>query len=118
MSFFINLKITPIIIPIPKPGKDHSDPNSYRPIALTSCFCKTMERMVYERLMWQLDMLGALSSFQCGFRKNRSTVDHLIRLETYIRSAFLNKEHVVVVVLFDIEKAYDTTLGNMVFYRT
>ena len=86
MSFFINLKITPIIIPIPKPGKDHSDPNSYRPIALTSCICKTMERMVYELLMWQLDMLGALSSFQCGFRNNRSTVDHLIRLETYIRS--------------------------------
>ena len=26
-----------IVIPIPKPGKDHSDPNSYRPISLTSC---------------------------------------------------------------------------------
>ena len=25
-----------VIIPIPKPGKDHSDPNNYRPIALTS----------------------------------------------------------------------------------
>ena len=25
------------IIPIPKPGKDHAEPNSYRPIALTSC---------------------------------------------------------------------------------
>ena len=97
-----------IIIPIPKPGKDHSDPNNYRPIALTSCICKTMERMVYERLMWQLEMLGALSPLQCGFRKNRSTVDHLIRFETYIRSAFSNKEHVVA-VLFDIEKAYDTT---------
>ena len=23
------------VIPIPKPGKDHSDPNNYRPIALT-----------------------------------------------------------------------------------
>ena len=34
------------IIPFPKPGKDHSNPTSYRPIALTSCTCKTMERMV------------------------------------------------------------------------
>ena len=67
-----------------------------------------MERMVYERLMWQLEMLGALSPFQCGFRKNRSTIDHLVRFETYVRSAFINKEHVVA-VLFDIEKAYDTT---------
>ena len=66
------------------------------------------ENGIYELLMWQLDMLGALSSFQCGFRKNRSTIDHLIWLETYIRSAFLNKEHVVA-VLFYIEKAYDTT---------
>ena len=31
-----------IVIPIPKPGKDHSDPNSYRPISLTSCVCKLL----------------------------------------------------------------------------
>ena len=29
------------IIPIPKPGKNTTNPNNYRPIALTSCFCKT-----------------------------------------------------------------------------
>ena len=34
------------IVAIPKPGKDSSDPNNYRPIALTRCLCKTMERMV------------------------------------------------------------------------
>ena len=34
------------VIPIPKPGKDHAEPTNYRPIALTSCLCKTMERMI------------------------------------------------------------------------
>ena len=34
------------VIPIPKPGKDRTDPNNYRPIALTSCLCKIMERMI------------------------------------------------------------------------
>ena len=34
------------IIPIPKPGKDPAEPNNYRPIALTSCLCKTLERMM------------------------------------------------------------------------
>ena len=34
------------VIPIPKPGKDHNVPNNYRPIALTSCVCKTLERMI------------------------------------------------------------------------
>ena len=97
-----------VVIPIPKPGKDHSDPNNYRPIALTSCLCKTMERMVYSRLLWQLEVVGALSVNQCGFRKNRSTTDHLVRFETFIRNALLNGDQVVS-VLFDLEKAYDTT---------
>ncbi|GFX59805.1 putative RNA-directed DNA polymerase from transposon X-element [Trichonephila clavipes] len=34
-----------IVIPILKPGKVATDPLNYRPIALTSCFCKTFERM-------------------------------------------------------------------------
>ena len=97
-----------VVIPVPKPGKDHSNSNNYRPIALTSCLCKTMERMVYVRLLWHLENIGALSPFQCGFRRNHSTSDHLVRFESFIRNAFINGNHVVS-VLFDLEKAYDTT---------
>ncbi|CAL4129033.1 unnamed protein product, partial [Meganyctiphanes norvegica] len=32
-----------LIMPIPKPGKDLSDPKSYRPISLLSCVGKTVE---------------------------------------------------------------------------
>lgn len=39
-----------VIVPILKPGKDPSDPASYRPIALTSQLGKTIERMVTQRL--------------------------------------------------------------------
>ena len=53
------------IIAIPKPGKDSSDPNNYRSIALTSCLCKTMERMVNNRLMWVLESKGVLASEHC-----------------------------------------------------
>ena len=31
--------------PIPKPGKDNTDPSNYRPIALTSYLCKTLEHI-------------------------------------------------------------------------
>ena len=97
-----------VIIPIPKPNKDHTIPSNYRPISLTSCLCKTMERMVNCRLVWYLEKFGHLSIFQCGFRKNRNTVDHLIRLETYIREAYKSNQQCVA-VFFDLEKAYDTT---------
>ncbi|GFX94820.1 uncharacterized protein TNCV_2378931 [Trichonephila clavipes] len=40
-----------IVIPILKPGKEATDPLNYRPIALTSCFCKTFERMINTRLV-------------------------------------------------------------------
>ena len=43
-----------LIISISKPGKNNFNPLNYRPIALTSCICKTVERMVNERLVWYL----------------------------------------------------------------
>ena len=97
------------IIHIPKPGKDNTDPSNYRPIALTSCLCKTLERMINTRLIWFLESNGLITNFQCGFRSKRSTsFDHLVRLETFVREAFIKKEHLTA-VFFDLEKAYDTT---------
>ena len=96
------------IIPIPKPNKDHTNPTNYRPIALTSCLCKTMERMINNRLNFYLESNNIISEHQSGFRKNRSTADQLVRLESYIRNAFVKKQHVVA-IFFDLEKAYDTT---------
>ena len=97
-----------IIIPIPKPNKDNTDPKNYRPIALTSCICKTMERMINDRLTWFLETNSIITEFQSGFRKQRSSTDQLIRFETFIRETFVLKQHAVA-VLFDLEKAYDTT---------
>ena len=76
------------IIPIPKPGKDPAEPYNYRPIALTSCLCKTLERMINKRLTWFLESNNHISRFQSGFRSDRSTTDNLVRLETFIRDAF------------------------------
>ena len=44
-----------IIIPILKPGKPSNLPSSYRPIALNSCLCKIMEKIVNTRLAWYLE---------------------------------------------------------------
>ncbi|GFU88377.1 putative RNA-directed DNA polymerase from transposon X-element [Trichonephila clavipes] len=62
-----------IVITILKPEKDPKNPLSYRPIALTSCLCKTLERVVNARLVYQLEKNKCIPLFQSGFRKGRST---------------------------------------------
>ncbi|GFS86618.1 probable RNA-directed DNA polymerase from transposon X-element [Trichonephila clavipes] len=94
-----------IVIPILKPA---TDPLSFRPIALTSCFCKTFERMVNTRLVYVLEKEKCISPLQSGFRKGRSTLDNLVFLESQIRDAFVRRNHLVS-LFFDIEKAYDRT---------
>ena len=69
---------------------------------------KTLERMINKRLVWYLESNNLITKLQSGFRAERSTNDNLVRLETFIRDAFIKREHVVA-VFFDLEKAYDTT---------
>ncbi|GBN29027.1 putative RNA-directed DNA polymerase from transposon X-element [Araneus ventricosus] len=97
-----------IVVPIPKPGKDKQYPNNYRPIALTSCLSKLLERMVSARLMHALERSKWFVPSQSGFRRRRNTIDNLLKLETAIREAFVRKKHLVS-IFFDIEKAYDRT---------
>ncbi|GBL93760.1 putative RNA-directed DNA polymerase from transposon X-element [Araneus ventricosus] len=97
-----------IVIPIPKPGKDKQDPNNYRPIALTSCLSKLLERMVGARLMQVLETSKWFTPSQSGFNKSRGTIDNFLKLETAIREAFVRKKHLVS-IFFGMEKSYDRT---------
>ena len=95
-------------IPIPKPGKDPFFPTSSRPISLTSCLCKLMEKLVAPRLVWFAEHNNLLSPSQSGSRKGRSTIHSLACLDEQIKWGFVNR-HTTVAVFFDIVKAYDTT---------
>ena len=43
------------MLPIHKKGKDKTKADSYRPISLTSCVGKLIERLVNNRLTWYLE---------------------------------------------------------------
>ena len=54
-----------IVIPIPKPGIDHSEPSNYRPTALTSCAYKTMEKISNNPLLSNIKCLINIYSQSC-----------------------------------------------------
>ena len=64
--------------------------------------------MINTRFIWYLDKSGILDRCQCGFRRHRSTMDHLVSLERYVRDAFARKQQAFG-LFFDLEKAYETT---------
>ena len=69
------------IIPMYKgKGKAVDSPKSYRPVALTSCLAKLMERLVSSRLIHLLEAGNKLAPCQAGFRKGRSTEEQLARI--------------------------------------
>ena len=94
-------------IPILKPDKSPHHPNSYRPIALSSCLSKIMEKMINKRLIWFLESNNLLSAHQTGFRKNCTPIDQLIKFDTFCREAFVEGMGAVA-VMFDLQKAYDS----------
>ena len=105
-----------IITPIPKPGKDSSDPSSYRPISLTSTMCKLMERIIVNRLNWFCEKHNLFNKFQSGFRKGRSTLDHILHLHQDINNSLHNKGKALAVFL-DIEKAYDMVWRDGLLFK-
>ena len=94
------------MIPVHKKGKDKSKSPSYRPISLTSCVVKTMERIVNARLMWYLETEKKLSEQQAGFRQFRSTEDQVTYVAQEIEDAF-QKKNVLLATWIDLQKAFD-----------
>ena len=48
--------------------------------------------MINKRLTLFVESNNHISRFQSGFRSDRSTTDNLVRLETFIRDAFIKKK--------------------------
>lgn len=105
-----------IVIPIPKPGKDHSTADGYRPIALSSCLSKIMEHLIKNRLEWWLERESVIADSQFGFRRGFGVMDSLGIFSTDIRLAFSQGKSVVAVFL-DINSAYDNVIPSVLRHK-
>ncbi len=105
-----------LVAPLLKPSKPKTAVNSYRPISLTSCLGKVMERMINSRLRWHLDKINYLPKHQTGFRKGCTIMDNVTGLETAVKLAF-NRGRVTTAVFLDLSKAYDATWVTGLLYK-
>ena len=65
------------VTPIYK-GGDNTIFKNYRPVSVLSSFSKIFEKLLYNRLTTFFDDHNALTEFQFGFRKKRSTCEALL----------------------------------------
>ena len=64
--------------------------------------------MTFKRLVRFLETINMPTNILCSFKKKQHhRSNYKVKLETFIRYAFFNKEHAVS-IFFDLEKAYDT----------
>ena len=99
-----------------KPNKPITLTISYRPISLISSIMKLFKRVIEQRLRSHLKDIGFISKHQSGFRRAKSTDDHLFRLSQSIMESFNRGEHVVAAFL-DVEKAFDNVWHNGLRYK-
>ena len=99
-----------------KPDKLPSLTISYRPISVISSILKLFERVIEQRLRSHLENILFLNKHQSGFRRAKSTNDHLLRLSQSIMESFNRGEHVVAAFL-DIEKAFGNVWHNGLRYK-
>lgn len=89
------------IIFIDKPGK-----KGYRPIALTSCLQKILERIINDRMMWWYESNGLIPKNFFGFLRGKACANCLAALQLDIRNAS-RKGRILGIIFLDLMGAYD-----------
>ena len=90
---------------------------SYRLISLSSPRLTLFKRVIEQRLRSYLEQVGFINQHQSGFRRAKSTDDHLFKQSQSIMESFNRGEHVVAVFL-DVKKAFDNVWHNRLRYKT
>ncbi len=92
-----------------KPGKDQQECGSYRPLSLLNSDYKVLSKLIALRLENVIPKI--IHSDQTGFIKNRQGADNVRRL-FHVIDAAQKREHPMMIVSMDAEKAFDRIEPN------
>ena len=102
------------LIAIPKPGKDHSSPKSYRPISLLFIPYKLYERLILMRISPIVD--EKLTKDRAGFRPGRSCAGQLLNLTQHIKDGY-ERKMLAGAAFVDLSAAYDTVQHRLMIRK-
>ena len=100
VAHFLRIWRVATIIPLLKAGK------SFRPISLTSCVVKLLQRILADRLYYVAETNNMFSRFQAAFHKGQSCEDEITQKVQAIEDGF--QQHLMrrsVLTLLDFSKA-------------
>ena len=101
-----------VLVPVPKPGKDPSSMDSYRPIALASTLSKLLEWCI----LIQFREILSTSDLQFGFKPGLSTTLCTGTVKNVI-SHFLHRGSSVFGCFLDASKAFDLVKHSILFEK-
>ena len=100
-----------IIVPIHK-KEDKTDCNNYRGISLLPTTYKILSSILLSRLTPYAEEI--IGDHQCGFRRNRSTTDHLFCIRQIHEKKWEYNE-AVHQLFIDFKKAYDSIRREVLY---
>ena len=85
--------------------------SNYRPISVTNCLMRLLERLILARLQKHLKKYNLITKVQSGFRPNRSTQDNLSFMSQKA-SESIEKQGKTLAIIFEIASAFDKVYHN------
>ena len=116
LNYFPNAWKMSQILMIAKPGKDHTQASSYRPISLLPSLSKLFEKILLSKISPFLHRNNVIPDHQFGFREKHSTIEQVNRITNEIRKAFELKEYCCAIFL-DVAQAFDKVWHKGLLYK-
>lgn len=89
-----------------------SIPGKLRPISLTSCLLKIMEKVIASCLQWWVESKGIISKTQYGFRQGKLCYDNLSLLSIEICTGLALAQYTPCIFI-DVKGAFDNLLPEL-----